>query len=430
MRYILLLTLFLSWSFGFAQVPAKPQTKVVVISGATAHIGNGQIVVNSVLVIEKGEISFIGDQTDFQVAGAEVTQINATGKHIYPGFIVPNSILGLVEIGAVRATRDYDDVGAINPHVRSLISYNTDSKITPTVRSNGILMAQITPRGGLISGTSSIFNLDGWNWEDAVLKQDDAIWMNWPSLYQKTGWWGNPGPTLKNKNMKRISKKWSNSFSEAKAYSEAEFANQDLRFEAMRGLFDGSKKLFINANFAKEITDAVLFAKQAGVKEIVIVGGLDSWKVGEFLKENEVPVVLQRLYELPEHRDDDIDLPYKLPKLLKDQGVLFCLNFAGDMEAMGTRNLPFSAGTAAAYGLTKEEALQSITLNTAKILGIDKKVGSLEVGKEATLFISSGDALDMRTNNVEVAFIQGRKLDLTDHHKELYEKYSTKYGLK
>jgi hypothetical protein len=198
----------------------------------------------------------------------------------------------------------------------------------------------------------------------------------------------------------------------------------------MKGIFDGTQRLFIHADFVKEISDAVFFAKKFTVPALVIVGGNDAWQVTDLLKQNNVAVIVNRLHELPGNPEDDVDQPYKLPYLLQKAGILFCLDNEGPMEEMRTRNLPFLAGTAAAYGLSKEEALSSITGNTAKILGIDKQVGTLEVGKDATLFLSTGDALDMRTNNVEQAFIQGRSIDLRTEQKELYERYKKKYGLK
>jgi imidazolonepropionase-like amidohydrolase len=195
----------------------------------------------------------------------------------------------------------------------------------------------------------------------------------------------------------------------------------------MRGLFNGTQTLFIHTNYVKEITDAVYFAKENNISKMVIVGGYDAWMVADMLKDNKVAVILRRVHDLPVSEDDDVYLPYKLPKKMVDAGVLVCLENSGDMEAMGTRNLPFYAGTATAYGLNKEEALMLITLNTAKILGIDSTTGSLEPGKDATLFISTGDALDMKTNNVEQAFIQGRFIDLDNFQKKLYRKYSEKY---
>jgi len=282
-------------------------------------------------------------------------------------------------------------------------------------------LGQITPRNGTISGTSSIVQFDAWNWEDAVIKKDDGVHLNWEGMVNR--WTGK-----KNKNYDKNIAKLNTFFADALAYSkDSVYTEQNLRFESMRGVFTGEKTLFIHANFVKEITAAINFSKKYKVAKMVIVGGYDAWMITDMLKENKVAVILKRVHSLPQRQEDDIYLPYKLPHKLFDAGVLFCLENAGDMEAMGTRNLPFYAGTAAAYGLDKEEALKLITLNTAKILGIDKTTGSIEEGKDATLFISSGDALDMRTNDVTIAYIQGRELDVDNHQKKLFRKYSKKY---
>jgi imidazolonepropionase-like amidohydrolase len=197
--------------------------------------------------------------------------------------------------------------------------------------------------------------------------------------------------------------------------------------EAMKGVFNGEKRLFINATLAKDIIEAVYFAKQFAIPHIVLVGAKDASLVADVLKSNNVSVILDRVHDLPSSPDRDIDQPFRTPKLLQDAGVLYCLSYLGGMETAGMRNLPFTAGTAVAYGLTKEQALSAISLNTAKILGIDQTTGSIEGGKDATLFVSSGDALDMRSNNVEMAFIKGKKLDLDNLHKQLYRKFRNKY---
>lgn len=411
------------------------QTKSLLIMNGTAHIGTDSIIQNSIIGIKNGKIVEVLDASKFKSElGNYDEKIDATGKQIYPGFIAPNSTLGLFEIEAVRATLDFREVGTTLPNVRSLIAYNTDSKIIPTVRTNGILMAQITPRGGLVSGTSSVVVLDGWNWEDAAYKMDDAIHINWPRMVSRKFLDEDniyPGPYEKNKDYIKQTDDLKKLFADAKAYNETETKlEKNLRFESMKGIFDGTQTLFIHSNNVKEIIEAVNFAKQFQLKRVAIVGGKDSWMVTDLLKENNISVVVSRVHDLPEHPEDDVDLPYKLPYLLQKAGVLFCLNNEGDMEEMGTRNLPFYAGTAAAYGLTREQALRSITLNTAKILGIDKTVGSIEAGKDATIFISSGDALDMRTNNVTAAYIKGVSIDLNNDQKALYEKYKKKYGLK
>jgi imidazolonepropionase-like amidohydrolase len=409
--------------------------KSVLIMNGTAHIGNDSIIQNSLIGLKDGKIVLVADATTAKLDKTAYDEvIDAGGKHIYPGFIAPNSTLGLTEIEAVRATNDFRETGTTLPNVRSLIAYNTDSKIIPTVRSNGVLLAQITPRGGLVSGTSSIVTLDGWNWEDAAYKTDDGIHINWPTIQSRKFLDEDniyPGPFEKNKDYVKQTDLLKKLFADSKAYNEsADKVEANLRFEAMKGIFSGTQTLFIHSNTVKEMVEAINFAKQNKIAKVAIVGGKESWMITDLLKQNEIAVIISRLHDLPTYQEDDIDLPYKLPYLLQKAGVLYCLNNEGDMEAMNTRNLPFLAGTAAAYGLTKEQALRSITLNTAKILGIDKTTGSIESGKDATVFISTGDALDMRSNNVERAFIKGRDIDLNNDQKVLYEKYKTKYGIK
>jgi len=413
----------------FSQIPAKPQQNPIVLLNGTAHIGNGTVIQKSAIGFDKGEITFVTDAKDY-VKQTEDEIIDISGKQVYPGFIAPSTTLGLVEIEAARATRDFEDVGYINPHVRSEISYNTESKIIPTVRTNGVLLAQVCPRGGLISGTSSVFALDGWNWEDAVYKTDDAIHVNWPQRYQGGGWWAEPEPIKKNENYDKNLSALQKFFADAKAYSEKGQAETDLRMEAMKGVFSGEKRLFINVDLAKDMMEAVSMAKQFAIPHLVIVGAKEAWLVTDVLKNNNVAVVLNRVHDLPSSPDMDIDLPFKTPKLLQDAGILYCLSYRGDMETAGLRNLPFTAGTAVAYGLKKEQALTAITLSAAKIMGMDETTGSLEGGKDATLFVSSGDALDMRTNKVELAFIKGRKIDLDNRQKQLYYKYREKYSAK
>ena len=394
-----------------------------------AHLGTGEVIKNSAIAFKDGKITLTADATRIKLNRAEFdTIINIVGKHVYPGFIAPNSTLGLTEIDRVRATKDFREVGTLNPNVRSVIAYNTDSRIIPTVRSNGILLAQITPRGGVIPGTSSIVELDAWNWEDAIYKADDGVHLNWPKVYVKK----NPHSEGKQPDKKKKDKRFDDLeklFEDAKAYNEIKTPTErNLKLEAMKGLFDGSKTLFLHVNNVKGITRSVQFAMDFDIKKVVVVGGRDAWMVTDILKENNIPVMVNRVHDLPSRQEEDIDLPYKLPFLLKTSGVMFCLENSGDMEAMGVRNLPFYAGTAAAYGLTKEEALMAITSNTAKILGIDKTVGSIEVGKDATIIVSTGDALDVKSNNIELAFIRGKSIDLDNHQKALYRKFMGKYN--
>lgn len=412
------------------QAPACAQLKSMLITGATAHIGNGQVIENSAIGFKNGELTFVGQASAVDAKQYEEI-INASGKHVYPGFIAPNIPIGLEEIGAVRATIDNAEVGAYNPNVRTIVAYNTDSRIIPTIRSNGVLLAQATPRGGVVSGTSSIVELDAWCWDDAAYKIDDGIHVNWPQMFYRNWWGEEPGKVEKSKGYDKDVNTLHKFFADAKAYaSEANQAEKNLRFEAMRGIFNGKQTLYIHSNKVKELLAAVNFIKEFKIPRVAIVGGNESYIIADLLKENNIGVVIGRVHELPQRDDDDVDQCYKLPYLLQKAGVTFCISNEGDMEVMGSRNLPFQAGTGVTYGLTKEEAVSAISFNAAKILGIDKTVGTLEKGKDATLFISTGDALDMRTNNVEMAFMRGRNIDLDNAQKALYRKFSEKYGLK
>ncbi|MBZ9787996.1 amidohydrolase family protein [Psychroflexus sp. CAK57W] len=405
------------------QTPAPKQTQAISIVGGTAHIGNTDVLENSVVVFEDGKITYVG--TD--VSEAKGKRIDAKGKHVYPGFIAPNATLGLVEIDAVAATRDEDELGKMLPHVRSLIAYNAESKVVESMRPNGVLMGQITPKGGRISGTSSVVQFDAWNWEDAVIKENDAIHMNWPSGFSRSGnWYDADRVWEKNKEYTGEIDEVVAYFNNAKAYVPGS-ADKDLEYEAMAGLFDGSKGLFIHVEGEKEIRDVISFKQKMNLDRVTIVGGYHAHKVAEDLAANDISVLVQRTHLNPNFEDDDYDLPYKLPKLLSDAGVLVALEGSGRMERMNSRNLPFYAGTAAAFGVDKEMAVQMITLNSAKILGMEDQIGSLEVGKDATLFVSEGDALDMKGNILTEVYIQGRDVSLETHQTELSDRYLKKY---
>jgi len=425
-KYINILTLLVLGSTVCAQqTPAPKQTEAITITGATAHIGNGTVLENSVLVFENGKITAIGNAS----TPTKGKVINAQGKHVYPGLIAPAKSLGLVEVNAVRASDDQDELGEFIPNVRSLIAYNAESKVVESMRPNGILLGQIAPQGGGISGTSSIVQFDAWNWEDAAIKVDDGIHMNWPNSFRRGRWWlGEERGYKPNKDYTKQIQEGVDFMLNAKAYGTGKAGEQpNEAYKAMQGLFDGSKKLYIYADGEKEMIDAVTTAKENGVAHIVIVGGYEAHKIIPFLKKNNIPVLVQQPHAVPSREDDDYDMPYKLPKLLADGGLLVGIQNA-NMSNFQTRNLPFYAGQVAGQGLDKEKALQLITENSAKILGIDASYGTLAVGKSATLFVSEGDALDMRTNILTNAFIDGRKVSLETHQTELWKRYMEKYA--
>ncbi len=407
--------------------PGPDQSRSILILGATAHLGTGDVLEDCAVGFRNGEIDYVG--RSFQVNRQKYDDIlDATGQHLYPGFIVTNTTLGLQEIGAVRATQDQYEVGTFRPNVRSVIAFNTDSEITPTVRTNGVLMGQITPRGGVVSGSSGVVHFDGWNWEDAAVAMVDGIHLNWPSTHHRHRSDGKID-IQRRKTYDQQKHEIDRFFGEAQAYAAAPRGSvTDVRHEGMRGLFDGSLCLYVHTNDARAITEAVHFKRDLGIERMAIVGGYDAYLVADLLRENDVAVMLQSVHSLPRFADDDVDLPFKLPKLLMDEGLTVALQVDKRMTEMNSRNLPFYAGTARAYGLTEEQAIQALTRNPARILGIDDEVGTLERGKTATLFLSEGDALDMRTNSLTHAWIEGREIDLDNRQRQLYRKFQSKYG--
>jgi imidazolonepropionase-like amidohydrolase len=413
-------------------IPASAQVKSIRIFNIKIHVGNGSF-------IENGEVGFVNGKFNYVNDNAKTTpttntyeiNIDGGGKHLYPGFILTNSTIGLREIDAVRATLDYDEAGNITPEVRSITSYNADSKIIPTIRFNGVLVAQSTPSGGLIMGQSSVVQLDAWNWEDAAVKTDEGMHIQWPSRNQVI--YGDQSETDENSIKKQRNQaiaKIKDMVDRAWMYmNEPEHASYNGRCESLKGLFTGEKTLYLHVHTEKDIIESVTYFESVGVKKIVLVGGYEAYKITDFMKQHNLAIIIDRIHELPQTDDDDIQLPYRMPKILWDAGILFTCSHQGDMEVMGSRNLPFNAGTAVGFGLEYEQAVQMITLNAARILGVDQQLGSIEVGKDATFFISGGDALDMKSNNLALAYINGRSIELKNSQYYLYEMYMGKYGL-
>ena len=418
-------------------LPAPPQKGVMYVTNAIIHVGNGTVIENGTIQIRDGKIEKVGK--DITVSpGAQV--VDAKGKHVYPGLILPVSSLGLVEIGAVRASNDVREIGDMNPNVHSIVAYNTDSKVINTLRSNGILVANIVPQGSFLAGSSSVVQLDAWNWEDASYKTDAGMHLYMPSLMPRIsfgrggGGGGRPNGPNSGQESDPVKEgldqidKLKAFFREAKAYNAVTTHDEtNLKYESVKNLFTKNQKLYVHANTVKQMLVALDFVKEFGF-DVVIVGGSESYQIANLLKQNNVSVVLQQMHSLPTSADDDVAQPYKTAAELQKAGVLFAIS-DDDAQTRG-RNLPFNAGTAATYGLTKEEALAAITLNAAKIMGVADKTGSIEAGKDANIIISSGDILDMSTSNVTDAFIQGRTINLDDKQKQLNERYQEKYQLK
>ncbi|HNF48374.1 MAG TPA: amidohydrolase family protein [Chitinophagales bacterium] len=387
------------------------------IQHGTIHVGNGQVIEDGVILFEKNKIINVGKFAS--EADKKYTRIDATGKQIYPGIILANTDVGLVEAEAIRPTRDDYEVNLINTNIRSLIAFNTDSKVLPTYIFNGITYAQVCPRGGLVAGSSSVMKTNGWNWEDAVELADDGIHLYYPSLIN---WGGKP-----NEKYTATYNKIETFLADAKAYADTfSLREKVLTLEPMREVFSGNKNLYIHVNGEKEIITAVLLAEKYGIKP-VLVGAKDCEKIISFLKEKGCAIILHKMHILPLRVDDDVNAIYKIPNALAEAGILFCFG-NNEYENWNARNIMFNAGSAVAFGLQKEEAIKALTYNPAKILKCENQMGTLEAGKNATFLISKGDILDMKSNQLETVFIDGQEVNLNENwQQQLYEKYLQKY---
>ena len=404
------------------QTPGTIQHESVLIENAIIHIGDGSIIEKGYVGFKDGKIKYVGETKPIK---NYEKSINTNGAHLYPGLIAINSTLGLAEIDAVRATRDYDEVGPFLPHISSSIAYNAESKVVESMRMNGVLIAQTTPRGGIISGKSSVMQLDAWNWEDALIVKNVGIHLNWPSPYTFKRSISGERKIEKNKNYIERVKDIKDFFTSSKSYLPNPHPI-NLEYEAMRNLFNGDEIIFLHANSSKQIKDGIVFLSSLKIKNIVLVGGIYSFKQIDLLIKNKIPVVLKHPHNLPSLIDEDPKIRFRNAKKLVDSELLVSIDVTGDMERMNSRNLPFYAGSFSAYGVEKESALSMITLNAAKILGISKNYGSIKVDKSATFFISKGDALDMRTNILDYAFIDGREVSLESHQTKLWQRYLKK----
>ena len=433
MKKILILFLVLLNVKLFAQVPepVNDQTKPVLIYNAFIHIGDGNTIQNGFVSFDNGKITDVSSEDLDLESGTynNFLKINANGSHLYPGLILPNSKVGLEDISAVRATVDHTELGELNSNIRSLIAFNTDSEVISTFRYNGILISQVVPDGSFITGNSSIMMMEGWNWEDAAYKIDDGLHVKWPRKTYPPSRWSGQTSFRDNPNYKPSVDMINKFLIDSRSYFNLngdENKEVNLKLEAMVDVFNGKKKIYLHVGSREQIIESVQMFQKHGINNLVLVGADDALYAIDFILENDLPVLLNNLHRVPSRNHEDIDLPYKLPYLLQKEGVLVGLTASGSLHSQ--RNLPFLAGTAAGYGLGKEEALKLITSNNAKILGIDNVTGTIKVGKDANIIISKGDILDMKSSVIEYAFITGRKVNLDGKQQILYDRFKRKYS--
>ncbi len=409
-------------------IPAPPQKRPIALVDAMVHPISGPSIPNGVIVFEKGKITAVGRQGEEGIVippSAVTTSLR--GQHIYPGFLDGYTQLGLTEIDAVRATRDRAETGSINPNVRAEVAFNPESELIPVARSNGVLTALSAPTGGLISGQSAVMRLDGWTWENMRLKAPAALHIRWPRMTPRLRFGQKPEDITKQKKSRdKQLAELRDLFDDARAYQQGREAGTqpvDVRLQALLPVLQKKVPLIVTADRVDQINAAIGFAAQQKVR-LIIHGGYDAADCARLLKAQKVPVMIGRVHRLPLSPSDFPDHPFTLANRLRQAGVDYCITSSS--AAWDVRNLPYHAATAAAYGLPKEESLKAITLYPAQILGLADRLGSLKVGKQATVIVTTGDPLDVRTQ-VTAAYIDGRKLDLTDRHKQLYQKYQRRY---
>ncbi|MGB0893502.1 MAG: amidohydrolase family protein [Parashewanella sp.] len=397
-------------------VPAPKQAQAIVFQNATLHTVTNGVIDKGQLRIEHGKITAIGNQIN--IDNAKV--IDLQGKHVYPGLIALDTSLGLVEIGAVRESVDKYEIGTVNPQLNTKTAYNADSEIIPTVRFNGITYAQVVPSGSGIAGQSVLVNMDAWNINDALYPSELQMHLYWPKIR-----WKSSDPKRYKKQLQQLRNQIAtidSAFEDGYRYYLADKAGQTptgkRALASMIPLYQAKGQLFVHCETQADIEQAIALARQYKFK-LVIVGGYDAWRVASELNEINAKVIYTHTFGLPMRADEPVDQAFKIPKLLKESGVQFALGYTDDANS---RNLAFSAGQAAAYGLSKQQALQSITLDAARILNITD-LGALQTGYKASLIISKGDILDPMTSKIEQVYIEGRKVDLNNRQNQLYQKY-------
>ena len=428
MKYLPIITAFIASVCilqGHDKVPGAPQKQPIALKNAKVYTISQGTLEGATVIFDKGKIIAIGKNVDIP-SNAEI--IDCTGKSIYPGFISAESTLGLVEIEAVRSTRDNAESGPFNPNAKASTAYNPDSEVIPTIRHNGVLIAHIVPEGGAISGKSAIMQLDGWTKEDIALQPTFAIVVNIPSLSVNSAPWINKSAEEQIKDAENNLRELKQYIAKAKMYSLAARNGlaenaQDIRLEAMRPIFEKQMPVLFSATKKEQILAALEIISEHKLNGI-ISGASEAHLCLEELQLARVPIILPRIHSLPRNDDAGYDEPYTLPSILETAGINWAFTESSFWQQ---RNLPFNAGTAIAFGLGEEAALRGLTINPASMLGISNRVGTLDIGKDATLFVSAGNALDALTNKVEHAFIQGKKIDLDNRHTDLAKKYRTRY---
>ncbi len=417
----------------FAQdlgIPAPAQSRPIVIRNATIHPVSSAPIENGFVLFVDGKIRQVGREGEPLDLRERVTPdvVDGAGKHVYPGLVNPTTLIGLLEVGAVRSTLDYAETGAVTPEVRAAVAVNPDSTQIPVTRLTGVLTVGVMPEGGTVPGRASVLRMDGWTWEDLAVLDDAGLVVNWPNVRPIRSRWMRQTDEEQMENARKNLQAIEDAFAAADAYFAARKADNttpvSTRWEGMGRVLRGEKPIFIRAQEAEQIRSAVSWAINRGLKP-VIVGGRDAARCTNLLKKHDVGVIITGVHRLPSREDSYYDEPFTLPTTLEEAGVRWALG-ASSTGYGNDRNLPYHAATAVAYGLDHDAALRSITLSAAELLGAGDSLGSLEPGKAATLIVTTGDPMEI-TTQVTDAFIDGRRIELESKQTKLADKYREKY---
>ncbi len=424
-----------------AAAPAGARPLALV--GATVHPVSGPTLEGGVVLVDGARITAVGTNVTIP---ADATVVRLQGKHLYPGFVSPNTVLGLVEINSVPGTVDVAETGTINPNVRAEVQINPDSELLPVARANGVTSALVAPRaggggpfggarGGGITGTSAVIHLDGWTWEDMTLRAPAGLHVQWPSMAPVRAWWETRTEEEQRRERDRALQDLAGAFDDARAYLRAKDAearpgvprhDRDPRWEAMIPALKGEIPVFVHAAALNQIRAALRFCEQESLARVVLVGGYDAWRVADELKRRDIPVILGPMLDTPRRDYEPYDAAFTAAVKLHRAGVRYCIGDGGQaFTAMNARNLPYHASMAAAFGLPRDEALKAVTLYAAQILGVADRVGSLEPGKLADLIVTTGDPLEI-TTRVERVWIAGREASMENRQTRLFQKYDSR----
>jgi imidazolonepropionase-like amidohydrolase len=406
---------------------------------ATVHTGNGETFTNSGVLIEGQKISLVlNGKTSTRLTIHDM--IDLKGQHVYPGLIAVDSALGLTEIDAVRATQDTTEVGDYTPDVQSWVAVNPDSELLPVARANGIAYFEPVPNGGIVSGQSALLSMDGWTYEQMIVKKPVALHVHWPSLDLNTtpkekspdkNNWKSLDDQAKERRAKL--KALADFFEEAQAYAKAKDAATNgspapekiPAWEAMLPCVRGELPIIIHADEARQIKSAVEWAAAHKLK-MILAGGRDAWMLASVLASNNIPVIYEHTFTQPVRDTDSYDAHFHAPEILHAAGVKVIFSQGpSNFGATMARNLPYSAAQAIAFGLPEEEALKGLTLYPAQLMNVADHLGSLEPGKDATLLVCDGNIFDIRSN-VKRMWIAGKEVSLESRHTKLYEKYKNR----